>query len=244
MTAPDLPLDEAAANIQRARDRALLISQQDSDAPKLTQRLDAQAMATLVAGFDALRARVAELEKENTTIRALLVKYECPYGEKSLGECSRGFPGCACADDMLATASWCPEDEDKAAVRLGRRVAELEQERASMCNDIAARVAENFALQATANVLRDALEDALADLRNYSTMCTADNLEAALAAHPAASLAAHDAEVLERCLSAVRAVGLTRGWHEDRAGFDHGQEWMRQKVEDAIRALAAQEVTK
>lgn len=47
------------------------------------------------------------LKAENTCLRGLLqtqaVEWKCPYGEKvcTIAECSRGFPGCACADDLL-----------------------------------------------------------------------------------------------------------------------------------------------
>lgn len=231
MTAPDLPLDEAAANIQRARDRALLISQQDSDAPKLTQRLDAQAMATLVAGFDALRARVAELEqRERDSDKA----HACQVARVEI---------------------------------LLREKAELEQERASMCNDIAARVAENFALQARANALRDALREftpegvphngvafalrEFAKARQYASgkwdgrsqtlVEWAIAIENALAQTPAASLAAHDAEVLERAAKLADAAS-----HEPGAqGYSGGPKYVdMMKLAKAIRALAAQEVKK
>lgn len=110
----------------------------------------------------SLRARVASVEKENTIIRGLLVKHECPYGEKSIGECRHGLPGCACADDLLATSAWCPEDEDKATVRLGRRVAELE-----------AALAEG---KAKVKALR---EQALANLRRIESQRTEDNARSA-----------------------------------------------------------------
>jgi hypothetical protein len=70
------------------------------------------------AEIDATRARLAEVERENAVLRGLLVQYQCPYGEKSLGECSRGFPGCACADDMLACMVSGPDDPAAAAERL------------------------------------------------------------------------------------------------------------------------------
>jgi len=47
---------------ETALDRAALIAAQDADAPKLTQRMDAEAMRVLVEHVNALRARVAELE--------------------------------------------------------------------------------------------------------------------------------------------------------------------------------------
>lgn len=56
--------------VAQARDRALLIATQDADAPRLTERLDAQSLATLVEAFDATRARLAEVERERDELIA------------------------------------------------------------------------------------------------------------------------------------------------------------------------------
>ena len=50
---------------------------------------------------------VERLEKENTTLRAAVVKAGgCVYGGKEPGApmntCRSGFPGCACMDDLIA----------------------------------------------------------------------------------------------------------------------------------------------
>lgn len=52
--------------------------------------------------------------EENTILRGLLQhnpEWKCPYGHvpvgKQMGHCILGFPGCACADDIL-----CGEDEE------------------------------------------------------------------------------------------------------------------------------------
>ncbi len=49
---------------EHARDRAALIAAQDADAPKLADRIDAEAMRVLVAEFDRLREVVASIAKE------------------------------------------------------------------------------------------------------------------------------------------------------------------------------------
>lgn len=57
-------LEDLSVELESARGRALLIAEQDADAPRLTDRLDAKSLAVLVAGFDALRARLADVEAE------------------------------------------------------------------------------------------------------------------------------------------------------------------------------------
>lgn len=67
------------------------------------------------------------IERENTHLRVLAASVRCPYGHRTVGAtCDLGYPGCACMDDLLALQAWCPEDEGKAAVRLGKRLAEAE----------------------------------------------------------------------------------------------------------------------
>lgn len=43
------------------------------------------------------------LRIENTILRVLAAKTQCLYGHRDAsGVCSRGYPGCACADDLVA----------------------------------------------------------------------------------------------------------------------------------------------
>jgi hypothetical protein len=43
-----------------------------------------------------------ELGKENSALRVMVVKHECPYGHRNKdGVCNLGYPGCACADDVF-----------------------------------------------------------------------------------------------------------------------------------------------
>jgi hypothetical protein len=66
---------------------------------------------------------------ENAFLRVKAQKLGCPYNNThENGACKSGYPGCACADDLMAMQSLCPEDEEKAAVRLGQRVTKLETE--------------------------------------------------------------------------------------------------------------------
>lgn len=41
------------------------------------------------------------LKDENTALRAYSAKFGCAYGMKGPHGCSLGYPGCACADDIL-----------------------------------------------------------------------------------------------------------------------------------------------
>lgn len=71
--------------------------------------------------------RVNKLERENTHLRIMAASVRCPYGHRTVGgSCELGYPGCACMDDLMALTAWCPEDENKVAVRLGKRLAEAE----------------------------------------------------------------------------------------------------------------------
>lgn len=55
--------------VENARARLLLIHAQDKDATRLTDRLDAESMLVMVEEFDALRAKLAEVE---TAVRPLV----------------------------------------------------------------------------------------------------------------------------------------------------------------------------
>lgn len=68
--------------------------------------------------------RVNTLELENHHLRVMAASVRCPYGHRAVGgSCELGYPGCACMDDLVALQAWCPEDEVKVAVRLGKRIA-------------------------------------------------------------------------------------------------------------------------
>jgi len=71
---------------------------------------------------------IESLEMENAYLRVKVQELGCPYGHdvSGMSGCPLGFPGCSCMDDLLATMAWCPEDEEKANVRLGKRIKELE----------------------------------------------------------------------------------------------------------------------
>ena len=124
----------------------------------MAQRMDEQIEgslcenARLQAEITRLRAEVDSKEMENVHLRVTAQKVGCPYGhrDQETGACVLGYPGCACMDDVMATAAWCPEDEEKAAVRLGARVrdlevtvARLEAEKAEAMNKI--RAFRNYA---------------------------------------------------------------------------------------------------
>jgi hypothetical protein len=76
---------------------------------------------------NSLRAERDQLKKENTALRAIVVKHECPYGHRLPdGVCKLGYPGCACADDAA-----CHEDETVRCIiqEHNQLKAQLEQER-------------------------------------------------------------------------------------------------------------------
>lgn len=68
----------------------------------------------------ALKDRLDSLDRENAHLRIVHQKFGCPYGHNAKGFCELGYPGCACMDDLMAMSSWAPEDESKAAVRIGK----------------------------------------------------------------------------------------------------------------------------
>lgn len=45
---------------------------------------------------------IAQLQKENDYLRAIVARKECAYGHRlPNGICKLGYPGCACADDIM-----------------------------------------------------------------------------------------------------------------------------------------------
>lgn len=67
-----------------------------------------------LAEIEALRAEVAKLRSENTTLRALVAAQPTPCvycGLTEMSKCASGFPGCARADDLI-----CGEEEAFKAV--------------------------------------------------------------------------------------------------------------------------------
>lgn len=96
---------------------------------KLAIAPDEHTVAVWVAEVCSRLNRAADVieaqeiaERENTHLRVTLQdRGHCPYGHfKATSGCELGYPGCACMDDLLALQAWCPEDEEKAAVRIGR----------------------------------------------------------------------------------------------------------------------------
>jgi len=133
------------------------------------------------------------------------------------------------------------------------RIAALEAELAAQRDRAAECLFERNEAQAHANALRDALAD-IADSNGCEIEgCTNRNCiagkaaKAALAQTPAASLAAHDAEVLERAASICdKARAIAAGRTDDRSTVKASMyelvEYIVTECADHIRALAAQEV--
>lgn len=90
--------------------------------PHAQKYLDQIESADLRAKMRTFFDAYDRMDRENAHLRlAFTDKGYCPYGHFSpTGGCALGYPGCACMDDMLALQSWSPEDEQRAAMRIGR----------------------------------------------------------------------------------------------------------------------------
>ncbi len=132
--------------------------------------------------------------------------------------------------------------QSRAALTLSARVAELEDENEDLFN-------ESLKWEVHANALRDALEKANAAFNAWGrdedgihpeAWPAVEHLREVLLATPAASLAAHDAEV------GLRVVSECAMTMRSRCSCSHCDEnmpgWKGREIVE--RALAAQEVTK
>lgn len=81
------------------------------------------ALVALELAADAIE-RLDPLDAENTHLRVIHQRVGCPYGHVTAsGGCVLGYPGCACMDDLLALQAWSPEDEEKAAFQIAKRLS-------------------------------------------------------------------------------------------------------------------------
>ena len=124
------------------------------------------------------------------------------------------------------------EDADYMRQRIAALEAERGEWRAAAGREIAVAYAH-------ANALRDALEGIVPVLEKNDMPQSAHVLRNILAAHPAASLAAHDAEVLERA-SAMLAQLVSRGNAGNIGAFGDGLIQGHKNALEVLRALAAQ----
>lgn len=61
----------------------------------------------------AMKAEIERLDAENTILRGLAQKVECPHKQRGGdGVCRMGYPGCACADDLMAMFDLLSEQRD------------------------------------------------------------------------------------------------------------------------------------
>jgi hypothetical protein len=75
---------------------------------------DTQKVAELEAGLfvsalvvRGLSDRLAIFERENAHLRVVAQNVACPYGNRAQnGACLLGYPGCGCADDLIALAAF------------------------------------------------------------------------------------------------------------------------------------------
>jgi len=100
----------------------------------------------LLQTADELEKLLDRLGRENAFLRVRANIEKCLYGHgDARWGCSLGYPGCACMDDLMAMTAWWPEDEEKAAVRLGKRAVTAEAQIEDMKRQHSARVSELLA---------------------------------------------------------------------------------------------------
>ena len=109
------------------------------------------------------------VELENGRLRALLAHHgPCAYGERSMGECSQGFPGCGCADDILMLSSGpMPDGLPSREERLLTRAESAERDREDALIDLDAAEAMEKTQRVRAETAerdRDRLRVALQDV--------------------------------------------------------------------------------
>jgi len=192
----------------------------------------------------ALLARIATLEQRcesyeithcHAVEREVRNRERVATLEASLGECVTKAAGMIGTDAemaagpnhgvVLAALDW-----------LHGQKATLEAELAASRMDAEQGWREAHMMVATANALRDALEGlpcAPWCATSHEMHARCDCQRKALSATPAQSLAAHDAEVLERAATCAEAFLWNLPAIQSQVGANCG---------DAIRALAAQEV--
>lgn len=71
-----------------------------------------------------------QLETENAALRALLAQHTCVYGYRSdAGVCALGYPGCACADDLVVWDAERSQTLGAEMEALRARIKELEAQK-------------------------------------------------------------------------------------------------------------------
>lgn len=125
--------------------------------PYLDAVADPQIREKLRVFFDAFDS----MDRENSHLRLVVQRDHpdhCPYGHFKADGCELGYPGCACMDDLMALTAWSPEDEEKAAVRLGRLLLATRKALTSLreAATLAADTLEHRGAPTTAAALRTA----------------------------------------------------------------------------------------
>jgi hypothetical protein len=90
------------------------------DAERVAQLESALFVSALALA--AMTSRVDTFDRENAHLRVVAQNVACPYGHRaSNGACVLGYPGCACADDIIAMAAFYGDGEEVDALQ--RQVA-------------------------------------------------------------------------------------------------------------------------
>ena len=217
----------------------------------------------LSARYEARIAELEQRERDSDKMHAVQVaRVEILIGEvatleASLGECVTKAAGMIGTDAemaagpnhgvVLAALDWLRGQKAtlEAELASSREDAKLAWAEAAMGPTEAAITHELAQSQAHANALRDALvslhgaceyPDSCHKYPNHRCRSCRDNfvIDAALAQTPAASLAAHDAEVLERVAKHFAQMAAERPGQIGQAFYE--------AADREVRALAAQEV--
>jgi hypothetical protein len=81
------------------------------DTQKVAELESALFVSTLALA--AMANKVDVFNRENAHLRVVAQNVACPYGRRaSNGACLSGYPGCACADDLIALAGFYSEDPE------------------------------------------------------------------------------------------------------------------------------------
>lgn len=78
---------------------------------------------------------IDDLKRENAFLRVKCQALGCTYGFDISNGCPLGYPGCSCADDLIALTYYQLGDEGKTASRLAGRLNKVAAELKELKND-------------------------------------------------------------------------------------------------------------
>lgn len=101
MAKPPIPEPSAGALINIAHQICAATNETLKENAASWKELDPAAQSAFVAAAHWHWNIHHEVKMENSCLRALAAKHGCVYGHQKDGVCSLGYPGCACADDLM-----------------------------------------------------------------------------------------------------------------------------------------------